>query len=280
MPLDEQFQVTVIIDKLPSNWKDFKNNSLVDKIRQMRCCLSQTITLRRNSQLRFPNGKKLIPVVVIHCDSTATIENIENHFYNGKKRQIRRKHNTKREFLSTGADKVDHVRTENNLADPLTKGPAREKSWDSRLSERFLPGRERLTWEGEILGYTEGFSTERELARLGEKGSTRRRGERREIFQGQGALILIQELEKRVGMRKDPRVDGGVSGTCEVTKNQTQHSPRNENLLLANLKGCSDFGSSYATKKMKFKMNWHRQPYSGKFKTNTGSQIVGEELAQ
>ncbi|KAF1877137.1 hypothetical protein Lal_00015798 [Lupinus albus] len=34
-----------------------------------------------------------------------------------------------------------------------------------------------------------------------------------------------------VGMRKDPKVGGGVGGTCEVAKNQTQHSP-------------SDFGSS------------------------------------
>ncbi|KAF1863084.1 hypothetical protein Lal_00041071 [Lupinus albus] len=29
-----------------------------------------------------------------------------------------------------------------------------------------------------------------------------------------------------VGMRKDPKVGGGVGGTCEVAKNQTQHSPR------------------------------------------------------
>ncbi|KAF1889076.1 hypothetical protein Lal_00042970 [Lupinus albus] len=29
-----------------------------------------------------------------------------------------------------------------------------------------------------------------------------------------------------VGMRKDPKVCGGVGGTCEVTKNQTQHSTR------------------------------------------------------
>ncbi|KAF1881569.1 hypothetical protein Lal_00021424 [Lupinus albus] len=28
-----------------------------------------------------------------------------------------------------------------------------------------------------------------------------------------------------VGMRKDPKVGGGVGGTCEVAKNQTQHSP-------------------------------------------------------
>ncbi|KAF1879788.1 hypothetical protein Lal_00039734 [Lupinus albus] len=57
-----------------------------------------------------------------------------------------------------------------------------------------------------------------------------------------------------VGMRKDPKVGGGVGGTCEVTRNQTQHSPKNENLLLANPEGCSYFGSSDAAKKMNFKM--------------------------
>ncbi|KAF1881734.1 hypothetical protein Lal_00032205 [Lupinus albus] len=29
-----------------------------------------------------------------------------------------------------------------------------------------------------------------------------------------------------VGMRKDPKVGGGEGGTCKVTKNQNQHSPR------------------------------------------------------
>ncbi|KAF1879864.1 hypothetical protein Lal_00014164 [Lupinus albus] len=43
------------------------------------------------------------------------------------------------------------------------------QSWKSRLSERFSPERERITWEGEILGYIGGFSSERELSRLGEK---------------------------------------------------------------------------------------------------------------
>ncbi|KAF1898724.1 hypothetical protein Lal_00028235 [Lupinus albus] len=40
---------------------------------------------------------------------------------------------------------------------------------NSRLSERFSPGRGRLTWKAEILGYTGGFSPERGLSRLGEK---------------------------------------------------------------------------------------------------------------
>ncbi|KAF1862391.1 hypothetical protein Lal_00026922 [Lupinus albus] len=43
------------------------------------------------------------------------------------------------------------------------------QSWDPRLSERFSVGRERFTWEDEILGYTGGFSPERESSRLGEK---------------------------------------------------------------------------------------------------------------
>ncbi|KAF1859993.1 hypothetical protein Lal_00027841 [Lupinus albus] len=45
----------------------------------------------------------------------------------------------------------------------------RYQFWKSRLSERFSPEREGITWEGEILGYTGGFSPERELSRLGEK---------------------------------------------------------------------------------------------------------------
>ncbi|KAF1862577.1 hypothetical protein Lal_00014117 [Lupinus albus] len=46
------------------------------------------------------------------------------------------------------------------------------QSWKFRLSERFSPERERITWEGEILGYTGRFSFERELPRLGEKWQT------------------------------------------------------------------------------------------------------------
>ncbi|KAF1878115.1 hypothetical protein Lal_00015101 [Lupinus albus] len=42
------------------------------------------------------------------------------------------------------------------------------------MSEGFSLGRERFTWEGEILGYVDGFSPERELARLSENLVTRR----------------------------------------------------------------------------------------------------------
>ena len=71
--------------------------------------------------------EKSIPTVLIHCDSTAAIAKVQNRYYNGKKQQIRRKHSTVREYLTNGAIRVDHVRTDDNLAYPLTKGLAREK---------------------------------------------------------------------------------------------------------------------------------------------------------
>ena len=77
--------------------------------------------------------------MLIHCDSTAAIAKIENRYYNGKKRQIHRKHNTVRELLSTGVVRVDHVRTDDNLADPLMKGLAREKVHNTSKRMGLLP---------------------------------------------------------------------------------------------------------------------------------------------
>ncbi|XP_068338897.1 secreted RxLR effector protein 161-like [Pyrus communis] len=61
------------------------------------------------------------PAVLIHCDCTATIAKIENQYYNGKRHQIRRKHSIIRGFLSNGAVRMDHVRSEHNIVDPLAK---------------------------------------------------------------------------------------------------------------------------------------------------------------
>ena len=87
----------------------------------------------------IPLGEKPIPAVLIHCDSTAAIAKIQNRYYNGKRRQIRRKHSTVREFLSTGSVRVDHVRTDENLADPLTKGLPREKVLKTSKGMGLLP---------------------------------------------------------------------------------------------------------------------------------------------
>ena len=87
----------------------------------------------------IPLWEKPLPAVLIHCDSTAAIAKVQNRYYNGKRRQIRRKHSTVREYLSIGAVRVDHVRIENNLADPLTKGLAREKVHFSSKKMGLLP---------------------------------------------------------------------------------------------------------------------------------------------
>jgi len=50
--------------------------------------------------------------MLIHYDSTSTIAKIENCYCNGKRRQIRRKHDKIRELLSNGAVRVYFVRTD------------------------------------------------------------------------------------------------------------------------------------------------------------------------
>ena len=46
--------------------------------------------------------------------------------YNGKSKHIRRKHNTIRQLLSTLVIFVDYVKSNDNIADPLTKGLNKE----------------------------------------------------------------------------------------------------------------------------------------------------------
>ncbi|GJZ28746.1 hypothetical protein Tco_0573393 [Tanacetum coccineum] len=87
----------------------------------------------------IPLWKKPIPAVLIHFDSTTGIAKVQNRYYNGKKRQIRQKHNTIREFLTIGEIRVDHVRTDKNLDDPLTKGLASEKVLNTQKGMRLMP---------------------------------------------------------------------------------------------------------------------------------------------
>ncbi|KAM1080132.1 hypothetical protein TB2_014476 [Malus domestica] len=54
----------------------------------------------RNLLSDTPLWEKPIPAVLIHCDSTSAIAKVQNRYYNRKRRQIRRKHNTVRDYLS------------------------------------------------------------------------------------------------------------------------------------------------------------------------------------
>ena len=50
---------------------------------------------------KIPMWEKPISLVLIHCDSTATIGRVRNKYHNGKSRSIRRKHSTVRSYIHT-----------------------------------------------------------------------------------------------------------------------------------------------------------------------------------
>ena len=60
------------------------------------------------------------------CDNQSAIGRAQSNMYNGKSRHIRRRHDTIRQLLSTGVIYVDYVKSNDNIADPLTKGSNRE----------------------------------------------------------------------------------------------------------------------------------------------------------
>ena len=83
---------------------------------------------------RDPFIEKPTPIILIDCDSTTTTAKIENRYYNGKRCQIRRKPNHVTYCISKGVVKVDHIHTNKNLADRLTKGLVRKKVYN--ISEK------------------------------------------------------------------------------------------------------------------------------------------------
>ena len=69
-------------------------------------------------------GKQETPIS-LHCDSQAAIGVTHNSVYNGKRRHIRIRHSAVKQLLKHGVISLQYVRSEKNLADPLTKGLTR-----------------------------------------------------------------------------------------------------------------------------------------------------------
>jgi len=100
---------------------------------------SEEASWLRSLLTEIPLREKSLPAVLIHCDSTTAIAKIKNRYYNGKRQQIRRKHNMIRECISNGAVRVGFVRTIENLADLLTKGLNREKVRETSSRMGLMP---------------------------------------------------------------------------------------------------------------------------------------------
>ncbi|CAM8969448.1 unnamed protein product [Rhodiola kirilowii] len=74
----------------------------------------------------IPLWERPISPISIHCDSAATLAKAYSHVYNGKSRHLGVRHSVVRELIMHGVILVDFVRSQQNLADHLTKGLARD----------------------------------------------------------------------------------------------------------------------------------------------------------
>lgn len=81
----------------------------------------------RNLLYEITLWEKQVPVILIHNDSIATIDRVQNRYYYGKSRPIRRKYNTVRSYLSSSVINMDYVKLCCNAVDPLTKALTRER---------------------------------------------------------------------------------------------------------------------------------------------------------
>ncbi|KAA0063384.1 Retrovirus-related Pol polyprotein from transposon TNT 1-94 [Cucumis melo var. makuwa] len=77
--------------------------------------------------------------VSIQCDSQAAICTAKNSVYNGKSRHIRLRHVVVKQLLKEGTISLEFVRSEKNLADPLTKGLTRKMVLDSSVNMGLKP---------------------------------------------------------------------------------------------------------------------------------------------
>ena len=85
----------------------------------------------RDLLYEIPLWEKPIPPILIHCDRTTVIGRVKNRYYNGKSKPIRRKHNTMRSYLSSGIITMDHIKSNDNLADPFTKALGKDRVWNT-----------------------------------------------------------------------------------------------------------------------------------------------------
>ncbi|PWA92773.1 zinc finger, CCHC-type [Artemisia annua] len=80
----------------------------------------------KNLLLEIPLWPKPIAPISIRCDSAATLSKAYSQMYNGKSRHLGVRHSMIRELIMNGVVSIEFVRSQQNLADHLTKGLARD----------------------------------------------------------------------------------------------------------------------------------------------------------
>ena len=87
----------------------------------------------------IPRCSKHVPPICIHCDSQSAIGRAQSNMYNGKSTHIRHRYNTIEQLLSTWVISLDHVKSKENIVDPLTKGLNKDLVEKSSKGMRLKP---------------------------------------------------------------------------------------------------------------------------------------------
>ncbi|GJX78042.1 hypothetical protein Tco_0324853 [Tanacetum coccineum] len=80
----------------------------------------------KNLLFEIPLWSKPISPISIRCDSVATLAKAYSQMYNGKSRHLGVRHSMIRELIMNGVISIEFVRSQQNLADHLMKGLARD----------------------------------------------------------------------------------------------------------------------------------------------------------
>nr|GEV40192.1 zinc finger, CCHC-type [Tanacetum cinerariifolium] len=80
----------------------------------------------KNLLLEILLWSKPIAPIFIHCDSAATLAKAYSQMYSGNSRHLGVRHNMIREMITNGVISIEFVRSQQNLADHLTKGVVRD----------------------------------------------------------------------------------------------------------------------------------------------------------
>ena len=75
----------------------------------------------RNMLLDIELWPQPIPAILVYCNSEATLGRAYSKMYNGKSRHIVLRHDYIRQLIEFGTISIVYIRSNNNLADPLTK---------------------------------------------------------------------------------------------------------------------------------------------------------------
>ena len=93
----------------------------------------------RHFLANIPLGIKPTPSVSLHGDCQAVIAIAKNKTFNGKNRHIQLRHNVVKQLLKDRTISIDYVKSEVNLADPLTKPLGRKLIYETSRGMRLKP---------------------------------------------------------------------------------------------------------------------------------------------